>query len=134
MDSPSSPRRPDDDVVIINNRADVDVDVKVEHQHGHDVITVDIVDIEECGRENRPPPPAHRYKVRIDHDKYVFDQRFVTARQLLERAGKTPVDRYELEKRVYGGHYVSLELDDKTDLGECGIEVFESFPLDEKEG
>ncbi len=96
MDSPSSKRRPDDDVVIINNRADVDVDVdvKVEHQYGHDVITVDIVDIEECGRENRPPPPARRYKVKIDHEKYVFDQPFVTARQLLERAGKTPATRY----------------------------------------
>lgn len=120
MDSPSSKRPAGDDVVIINNPSEV--------------TPVDIIDVEEFGRDNRPPPPARRYRVKIDHEHYVFDQRIVTARQLLERAGKTPPERYELEKRMHGGHYVSLELDQEVDLGEPGIEVFESFPLDEQEG
>lgn len=103
-------------------------------EHREDIVVIDIVDIEEHGRHNRPPPHAHRYRVKIDHAYFVFDHRFVTGRQLLERAGKVPVTKYELEKRMHGGHYVAVGLDDRVDLRECGIEVFETFPLDETEG
>lgn len=115
---------------------------------GHDVLSapandpqveitieiVEIVEIETYGRENRRPPPAKAYKVRIDHDPFVFHERHVTGRQLLEKAGKTPADHYEIEKRMHGGAYVPVRLDETVDLGEHGIEVFETFPLDETEG
>jgi len=110
------------------------VDVEVRRDHGEEIVVIDIVDIEEHGRHNRLPPLAHRYKVKIDHVYFVFDHRFVTGRGLLERAGKVPVTKYELEKRMHGGHYVAVGLDERVDLGECGIEVFETFPLDETEG
>lgn len=128
--------RKDDDpeIVIINNRSDAEVDVKIKHEHGHDVVIVDIVDIEECGRANRPPPLAHRYKVKIDSIYHVFDRRIVTGADILVAGGKTPIEKYELEKRLHGGNYVSIEPNTKVDLGECGIEVFETFPLDETEG
>lgn len=64
----------------------------------------------------------------------MFDRRFVTGREILVAGGKTPIEKYELEKRLHGGHYVSIAVDEKVDLGECGIEVFETFPLDETEG
>lgn len=125
----------DGDVVVIRDRADdVAVEVTVRHEGGREIIEVDIVDIEQCGRENRCPPPAHRYKVKIDGQPYIFDKRHVNGRELLARAGKLPIERYELEKRMHGGHYVSIALDDCVDLGEPGIEVFETFPLDETEG
>ncbi|MEA3011770.1 MAG: hypothetical protein QOD42_315 [Sphingomonadales bacterium] len=122
------------EIVIINNHTDSEVDVEIKHEHGRDVVIVEIVDIEECGRNNTPPPQAHRYKVKIDHIYHVFDHRFVTGREILEAGGKTPIEKYELEKRLHGGHYVAIEPDEKVDLGECGIEVFETFPLDETEG
>jgi hypothetical protein len=131
---PNDKDREDDAVVIVHDYAGVEVDVDVRHEHGRDIIEIDIVDIEACGRANECPPLAKRYKVKIDHDYNVFEKRHVTARELLERAGKVPPENYELEKRMHGGSYVSLELDQKVDLGERGIEVFESFPLDEKEG
>ncbi|TAJ68737.1 MAG: hypothetical protein EPO51_24675 [Phenylobacterium sp.] len=129
-------RESDGDVVTVRDRADDDVavEVKVRHEHGREIIEIDIVDIEECGRENRCPPPAHRYKVKIDGKPYVFDKRVVTGREILEMAGKTPPERYELEKRVHGGAYIAIDLTECVDLGEKGIEVFESFPLDETEG
>ncbi|MGN6691138.1 MAG: multiubiquitin domain-containing protein [Sphingopyxis sp.] len=137
MDTHNHPRdRKDDDpeIVIINNRTDADVDVEIKHENGHDIVIVDIVDVEECGRANQTPPHAHRYKVKIDHIYRVFDRRFVTGREILVAGGKTPIEKYELEKRLHGGHYVSIGVDEKVDLGECGIEVFETFPLDETEG
>lgn len=137
MESHNHPHdRKDDDpeIVIINNRSDAEVDVKIKHEHEHDVVFVDIVDVEECGRANRHPPLAHRYKVKIDSIHHVFDRRFVTGAEILVAGGKTPIEKYELEKRLHGGNYVSIEPNMKVDLGECGIEVFETFPLDETEG
>jgi hypothetical protein len=110
------------------------VDVEVRRDQVEETVVIDVVDVEEHGRHNRPPPHAHRYKVKIDHAHFVFDHRFVTGRKLLERAGKVPVTKYELEKRMHGGVYVAVGLDERVDLGECGIEVFETFPLDETEG
>jgi hypothetical protein len=95
---------------------------------------VEIVEIEIYGRDNRPPPPAKAYQVRIDHERYVFETRHVTGRTLLMKAGKTPPEHYEIEKRMHGGKYVAVGLDEMVDLGEPGIEVFETFPLDETEG
>lgn len=100
----------------------------------HTEVMVEIVEIETYGRENRLPPPAKAYKVRIDREHYVFETRHVTGRELLTKAGKTPPEKYEIEKRVHGGHYVPVPLDQNVDLGEPGIEVFETFPLDETEG
>lgn len=106
--------------------------------HGHSAemveIMVEIVEIEVFGRENRPPPSAKAYKVKIDHDHYIFEKRRVSGRELLLKAGKTPPEHYEIEKRVHGGKYVPVGLDEVVDLGEPGIEVFETFPLDETEG
>jgi len=98
------------------------------------VEVIEIVEIEIYGRDNRPPPPARSYKVKIDHEHYVFHHRRVTGRDLLVKAGKTPPDHYEIEKRVHGGKYIPVGLDEYIDLGEPGIEVFETFPLDETEG
>lgn len=95
---------------------------------------LDLVEIELYGRDNRPPPSAKAYKVKIDHDHHVFQVRFVTGRELLVKARKTPPEKYEIEKRVHGGRYVAIGLDERVDLGEPGIEVFETFPLDETEG
>ena len=124
----------EEEVVIVHDHVGVDVHVDVHHRDGREVVEIDIVDIEACGRDNRPPPRAHHYRLKIDHEYYVIGKRHVTARELLELAGKMPAEKYELEKRMHGGNYVSLELEDEVDLGEPGIEVFESFPLDESEG
>ena len=93
-------------------------------------------DADAAGKQNSDGngPAAPKYKVKIDHDHYDFDERFVSGRALLEKAGKTPVENYEIEKRVKGGQYVPVELDETVDLAEPGVEAFETFPLDETEG
>jgi hypothetical protein len=97
-------------------------------------VIVELVEIEIYGRENRRPPRAKVYRVKIDGVLYDFTQREVTGRQLLERAGKNPPERYQLDKRNHGGKYVPVGLAEVVDLCEPGIEVFETFPLDEREG
>lgn len=122
------------ETILINNHTDAEVDVRVTHRDGHEVIEVDIVDVECCGRENLPPPPAKRYRVKIDREYYVFERRVVTGREILERAGKVPVTRYELEMGLHGAGFVAVEPEEPIDLGRPGIEVFQTFPLDEQEG
>lgn len=129
-------RESDGDKIIVRDNAndDVAIEINVRNEHGREVIEIEIVDIEEHGRENRCPPLARQYKVKVDGKPFVFEGRFVTGRDILIKASKVPPERYELEKRMHGGHYVSVSLDETVDLGEKGIEVFETFPLDETEG
>lgn len=50
MDTHNHPRDHKDDdpeIVIINNRTGADVDVEIKHEKGHDIVIVDIVDVEE---------------------------------------------------------------------------------------
>jgi hypothetical protein len=101
---------------------------------GLELEEVELVEVEDYGREGRRPPPARRYAVKIDGQRYVFEQRIVTGAELLKRAGRTPPERWQLDKRVRGGKFIPIALGDKVDLGEPGIEVFETFPLDEREG
>lgn len=122
------------ETILINNRTDAEVDVHVRHEDGREVIEVDIVDVEKCGRENLPPPPARRYRVKIDREYHVFDKRVVMGGEILERAGKVPVSRFELEMGLHGAGFVAVEPDERIDLGRPGIEVFQTFPLDEQEG
>lgn len=138
MDNRSNtPDRAHPDIVVVAEHDDggrTVIAVDVEHHGDHEHIVIEIVDIEECGRDNRPPPVAHSYRVKIDHVYHVIRKRFVTGRELLVIAEKKPPEHYEIEKRMHGGHYVAIELEQTVDLGECGIEVFETFPLDETEG
>lgn len=122
------------DEVVIRNRTDDEVTVRIRERDGHDLIEVEVLDVEECGRSGRIPPPARRYKVRIDREHHVFDRRVVTAREMLERAGRVPVERFEIEMGMHCAGFVSLEYGQEVDLGQPGIEVFQTFPLDEQEG
>lgn len=94
---------------------------------------VEEVDVEVFAREGRAPPPARRYRVRIDGKPYVFEVRLVTGRDILEKAGKTPPERFQLDQRIRG-KFEPVGLGETVDLGRPGLEVFETFPLDEREG
>lgn len=101
---------------------------------GEALVVVEIVEIEIYGRRNEKPPHARVYRVKIDGQPYDFTQRIVLGRDILERAGKRPPERFQLDKKVHGGRFIPVGLAEKVDLGEPGIEVFETFPLDEREG
>jgi hypothetical protein len=101
---------------------------------GDGVVLVEIVEIEIYGRRNERPPHARVYRVKIDGEPYDFTQRRVLGRDILERANKRPPERFQLDKKVHGGRFIPVGLAETVDLGEPGIEVFETFPLDEREG
>ena len=105
------------------------------HQPIADVGNVrDFVEIEPYGKRNQKPPPARMYVIRIDKVKHSIDAAGLTARQLLELAGKRPVDRYAIFLRLNGGHSVFLPPDAVIDFMIGGLERLMTLPLDQTEG
>ncbi|PTE10066.1 multiubiquitin domain-containing protein [Mesorhizobium helmanticense] len=73
------------------------------------------------------------YKVQIDKQKFETDNPTPTARELLTLAGKVPVEHFALYLKDKG-QPKRLELDERVDLREPGVEKFVTLPLDQTEG
>lgn len=94
---------------------------------------VDEVEIEVYGRENRKPPRARAYVIRIDKKTYRVEQQTITGLELLKLAGKDPA-RYKLYQKLHGGQMKEIDHADTVDLTAPGIERFVTVPLNETEG
>lgn len=97
-------------------------------------VVVEIVDLEEYGKSNRKPPKAKQYRIRIDKVQYVVDVSSMTGRQLLTRAGKTPVERFTISQKFHGGQAQRIDFDEVVDFTAQGVERFMTLPLDQGEG
>jgi hypothetical protein len=94
----------------------------------------DEIDIEEYAKRGERPPPAHRYRIRIDRDKFVVATPHPTGRELLTVAGKAPPERFSLTQKLRGGAVRPVGLDEAVDLTQPGVERFMTLPLDQTEG
>jgi len=75
----------------------------------------------------------HQWKFRIDKDKYTVESPCITGRELLEIAGKSPVEQFLL---ILSGHGQPQEisLNQKVDLSQPGIERFRTLQRECREG
>jgi hypothetical protein len=94
---------------------------------------VDEVEIESYGRENRKPPTARRYVIRIDKKTYTVEQRLISGLELLNLASKDPI-RHKLYQKLHGGQLKEISPNEQVDLAAQGIERFQTVPLNETEG
>lgn len=92
------------------------------------------VEIEVYGKQNASPPRAKRYIIRIDKVKHTVHVSHMTGGQLLELAGKVPVERYSISQKLHGGVVKPIGLDEKADFTRPGVERFMTLPLDQTEG
>ena len=81
-----------------------------------------------------PHGPKREYKIQIDKDFFEPPTSRMTGRELLELAGKKPAERYAIYLKVKGGQPQRIDLDQKIDLGQPGVERFVTLPLDQTEG
>jgi hypothetical protein len=93
----------------------------------------DIIDIEEYARAGKNPPKGKKYKIKVDGVAYVVPEK-LTGRAILQTAGKTPVERYQLNQKVHGGAVKKIKYDEEVDFTTPGIEKFMTIPLDQTEG
>ncbi len=78
-------------------------------------------------------PHAEVFKIHIDKQTYEISNPTPSARDLLILAGKVPVERFALYMKGHGQPR-RLELDERVDLREPGVEKFVTLPLDQTEG
>ncbi len=94
----------------------------------------ELIDVEEYFKGNKPIPPGKRYLIRVDTKKVEMDKQIVTGREILEKAGKKPPERFQLNQKLRGGMVKKIGLDESVDLAEPGVERFMTIPLDQTEG
>ena len=74
------------------------------------------------------------YKVQIDKDFFEAPSSRMTGRELLELADKKPAEGFAIYLKIKGGQPERIDLDQKIDLSQPGVERFVTLPLDQTEG
>ena len=54
-------------------------------------------------KDNNPGGRPAEYRITIDKTQYVVEKSSMTGRELLQLAGKTPVERFMISEKLHGG-------------------------------
>lgn len=92
------------------------------------------IDMEAFAKEGKEIPKGRKYLLLIDRKKYKWEKECITGKELLVLAGKTPIERFQINQRFRFGRVEEVQLDEKVDLATCGVERFMTLPLDQTEG
>jgi hypothetical protein len=92
----------------------------------------DVPDLEDCACSNHCPPKHQKYKIKVDKVKHKVESPRLTGREILELAGYDET-RY-LYQKFAGGERRQIELDEKVDFTEPGIERFHTMRCEHQEG
>ncbi|MES2822479.1 MAG: multiubiquitin domain-containing protein [Pseudomonadota bacterium] len=95
-----------------------------------DNVNCEPTDREHCDDVNS----AHKYKIRIDDEKYIVHVSKKTGRDILLLAGKENPEQYDLYQLSKDGSTKIVTLDEKVDFSCPGIERFITIPRDMTEG
>ena len=91
------------------------------------------VDIENCGKHGRRPPKGHRYRIRVDREKYVVPTADIAGADVLALVSKTP-EEWSLNQKMHGGRRIRIRPDEIVDLAQPGIERFETVRRQAQQG
>lgn len=94
----------------------------------------EIADLEEYARRGERPPRCRGYRIRINGDRYEVREAFILGRDVLKLANLLPAERYTLRVKIAGQAPRKVELDEKVDLRQPGVEKFKALPRDQTEG
>jgi hypothetical protein len=75
-----------------------------------------------------------QYSVMVDREKIEFDTECATGRDILTRANKLPVERFQLNVRLKGGKVEKVGYETSFCFTNPGLEKFMTIPLDQTEG
>lgn len=117
-----------DKMEVVEGSADEEVEAIREE------ISEEIADLEDYARRGVAPPHCRGYKIKVNGDPFIVHDRYITGREVLELAGLTPPKNYTLRVKVAGQRPQKVELNEKVDLRQPGIEKFKALPRDQTEG
>lgn len=82
---------------------------------------------------NGPKPPK-AYKLKIDGKMFDVQDRYVTGRDILVLANKTPLTDYGVALQEHGHNMRTIGLDEAVDLDAPGVEKFVTFHTGHSDG
>lgn len=71
------------------------------------------------------------FQFEINGKQFASSERFISGNKLLNLAGFTPEENFDLYKKLTGREYEPIQLEENVDLDEPGIEHFKVFPRKE---
>lgn len=108
--------------------------LKNQEDRSDDDVIDEIVDLDSYARAGKKPPKARAYRIRVNNEPFVFDEPKPTGREILIKAGLVPPENYTLRVKMAGQKPRKVELDERVDLRQPGIEKFKALPRDQTEG
>jgi len=96
---------------------------------------LDLIDIEEYGKTCKEVVPARKYRIKVDKDFHIWDNRYISTAKIIEFSGKTPADKQDVWK-FYGNapKPVRVDCDKLIDLFEKCLVRFVVLPKEQKDG
>ena len=91
------------------------------------------VDIELLAKEGKTPEKGKKYKIKVDQEKFDVDVECMTGAEILNLAGKTPPERFQLNAKIHG-KVEKVEQNQTICFTTPGLEKFMTIPLDQTEG
>ena len=101
---------------------------------GVEIVLDDIIDIEEYAKRGEQPPLAKGYRFKVNGTGYVVHDPIIEGIEVLTIAGFLPAKDHTLWVSLKDGKPRKVELDDKVDLREFGVEKFKALPRDQTDG
>lgn len=89
---------------------------------------IEVIDVEVYTKSDKKPPVGKRYNIKVDDEYFVFDTQFVTGKEILEKAGKTPIECFTLYQKFKHCDFEKINLSEMVDLAKPGIEHFVAKP------
>lgn len=94
----------------------------------------EVIDLEAFSKTGKRPPRARAYRFKVNEDVFEWPKPVITGREVLTLAGLTPPENYSLRLKTAGGKPRKIDLDDKVDLREPGVEKFRAIRKDQNDG
>ena len=95
---------------------------------------IEVIDIENYAKEGKTPPAGKKYQIRVDNAKFITEKESLTGREILELAGKFPVEKFQLNQKIKGGQVKRIDYREVVSFIAPGVERFMTVPLDQTEG
>lgn len=93
----------------------------------------EVIDLQLATEKGHTPDKGKKYRYTVDGVEFISDTQTRTGRTILELAGKKPVEKFILRKKVKG-NWVTVGANEVVDFTEPGLEKFKTLPNDQTEG
>jgi hypothetical protein len=107
--------------------------IKTNNKMKNPIVEDEIIDLEEYALTGKPVNPhAKKFRIKIDHQKFVVEMPSMTGAEILKLASKDP-KRCQLREKIHG-KFVTIAADEQVDFRTPGVERFTTLCSDVTDG